>query len=175
MTSRSGPADIGWVGPYYPQLMAVALVRQRRLRWIMEVDELVHQALLRWAPKQSAPQAGEPLTSQQLGTFSLSCRNVLVDELRNITRRRKLRETLARLPSRQEASAESRIGRLELAEHALSCLDERSRRVVELRYGRQLSFAEIGAELGCREASARQLHSRAIRRMREFIKPEPLV
>ncbi|MET9730369.1 SigB/SigF/SigG family RNA polymerase sigma factor [Streptomyces sp. NPDC006458] len=62
---------------------------------------------------------------------------------------------------------------LEMVEnvHALAPLlrglDERDRNIIALRFGRELSQAEIGAEVGCSQMHVSRLLSRALRRLRE--------
>lgn len=51
--------------------------------------------------------------------------------------------------------------------HALACLPENWRRVVELRLWEELSFAEIGKELDISNASARKIMERALKELRK--------
>ena len=141
----------------------------------MESDEVLHRALLRWAPGEAPPPEGAPLNSRQIGTFSLACRNVLVDELRAFSRRRKLAETVARLPGWRVSSTETSVDEQDLVRSVFTQLDPAAGQVLRLRYFEQLSFAEIGARLGFLEATARQIHSRSIRALRDTFKQQGLL
>ena len=164
--------DLSWIAPYVHHLRAIALTRHRRLRWVMEVDDLFHRAVLRWAPGEEPPPEGEQLSAKQVGTFSLACRNVLIDEVRAFARRRRLAEEVKHLPGRSERVVETSLGEQELAESVLSRLHPSARKVLQLRYFEGLSFDEIGRRLGKRADAARQVHARAIRDLRDSFKRE---
>ena len=56
-----------------------------------------------------------------------------------------------------------------LLDEAMSCLRERDRTAVVLRYFEDRSYAEIGAALGLSENAARMRTDRALERLREFL------
>ena len=60
----------------------------------------------------------------------------------------------------------------ETLEAALARLPEDYRRVLELRYNQDRSFAEVGAALGRSEESAKKLWLRAVRRLRREVRCE---
>ena len=161
--------DISWVDPCYAKLRGVAQSRQKRLPWIMGVDELLHIALLRWAPGQVPPAGGGPLSSQQLSTFSLTCRNVLIDELRAIARRRKLAESLTRFPRKDMNSPEISAINRDLVEWALARLPPADRQLLQLRYVNGFSFSEIADRLKRSTDAVRQAHLRALRVLRDLL------
>lgn len=74
----------------------------------------------------------------------------------------------ARQPEEQVELRELRILLLE----AIDMLPSRYRRVVLLRYARQLSFREIGQELGIPEATVKTHFSRAKQPLRALLAPE---
>jgi RNA polymerase sigma factor (sigma-70 family) len=139
----------------------------------MEVDEVLHRAVLRWAPEETPPQ-GDRLSTVQVKTFSLVCRNVLIDEVRAFARRRRLAEEARHLPRRSEREPEASLSDRELAERALSRLSPFAREVLQLRYFGGLSFDEIGQRLGKRADAVRQVHGRALRELRDVLRQEHL-
>ena len=54
-------------------------------------------------------------------------------------------------------------------------LSKSQRQAIELRYGEDFSFEEIANRLETTSANARQLVSRALKRLRKFIKPEDMI
>jgi RNA polymerase sigma factor (sigma-70 family) len=174
-SSRDANVDLSWLAPYIHHLRAVALTRHRRLRWVMEIDEVLHRAVLRWAPGEKPPPVGEGLSVRQIGTFSLVCRNVLIDEVRAYARRRKLAEEASYLPGRRESAVETLLSNQDLAESVLSRLQPSAREVLQLRYFEMLSFEEIGRRIGKRADAVRQMHTRAMRTLRDCFKREDLM
>ena len=53
-------------------------------------------------------------------------------------------------------------------------LSKSQRQVIELRYGEDFSFEEIADSLGITSSNARQLVSRALKRLRKVIKTEDM-
>ena len=53
-------------------------------------------------------------------------------------------------------------------------LNKSQRQAIELRYGKDFSVEEIADTLGTTSSHARQLVSRALKRLRKFIKPEDM-
>jgi RNA polymerase sigma-70 factor (ECF subfamily) len=54
-------------------------------------------------------------------------------------------------------------------------LSKNQRQAIELRYGEDFSFEEIAHRLETTSSNARQLVSRALKRLRKFIKPEDMI
>ncbi|MCP4352089.1 MAG: sigma-70 family RNA polymerase sigma factor [Desulfobacterales bacterium] len=54
-------------------------------------------------------------------------------------------------------------------------LNKNQRQAIELRYGEDFSFEEIAHRLETTSSNARQLVSRALKRLRKFIKPEDMI
>lgn len=54
-------------------------------------------------------------------------------------------------------------------------LSKSQRQAIELRYGKDFSFEEIAHRLETSSSNARQLVSRALKRLRKFIKPEDMI
>ena len=96
-------------------------------------------------------------------------------ELRALARRRKLAETVARLPGWRADSAETSVDDRDLVRSVFAQLDPAAGQVLRLRYYEQLSFAEIGARLGFPEATARQIHFRSIRALPDTVKQQDLL
>lgn len=69
-------------------------------------------------------------------------------------------------PERPESAPDSRPGYAEL-EHLADELPDTERAAVVLRYGYDLSYADIGAALGSSEQAARQAASAGVRRLRK--------
>jgi RNA polymerase sigma factor (sigma-70 family) len=168
-------ADLDWVTPHYDQLRTIAQARHRRLPWIMEVNDLLHDALLRWAPGQGPLPSGAPLNSRQLATFSLTCLHVLINELRKQARWRKRFEELARGRDSSQVSPERSVELKDLVESLLSQLREREREVLQGRYFRGLSFRRIARRLHCTPELARQIHHRAIVKLRDLLVEQGLL
>ncbi len=178
VSSKKQNAGLKWVSPYYAELWRIAELRHRRLPWILDVGDVLHQALLRWAPRQKPPDRGGVLNSQQLATFSLTCRNVLLNELRGYTRRRKLEVLRTRAEPYQVPETLTHEN-AEFVRSALSHLNERERAVLRFGYFKQMSFAEIAVELDrirlvpeCTTDNARKIHQRAIDKLRRKVLPQ---
>ncbi len=54
-------------------------------------------------------------------------------------------------------------------------LNKNQRQAIELRYGEDFSFEEIARRLETTSSNARQLVSRALKRLRKFMKPEDMI
>ncbi len=54
-------------------------------------------------------------------------------------------------------------------------LKKSQRQAIELRYGEDFSFEEIADTLGTTSSNARQLVSRALKKLRKFLKPEDMI
>jgi RNA polymerase sigma factor for flagellar operon FliA len=79
-------------------------------------------------------------------------------------------DELGSLPDESALHPDEEIERHRVAERvtaALSALPETERRVVELHYYEELSFAEIGARLGICKPWAFRLHNKALKRLKE--------
>lgn len=160
--------DLHWLtADMLSSLRKLARVRQWRLP-VLEVDEVFHRALLRWAVP--LPPQTEPLSQHQLNVFSLVCRNVLIDELRQRTRHRKLAETLSEAAETSFPSPETNVVNQDFFEFTMGLLDDRQRQVFQMRYRHGLPFSEIAREVGLKEAAVRQMHKRALQKLRDLLK-----
>jgi RNA polymerase sigma factor (sigma-70 family) len=94
-------------------------------------------------------------------------RNVMIDHLREARRRRQRlvfsEEAVLGAPAPESLAAH---GRLRDTGY-LDDLDARQRRALELRFEQGFSFTEISVSLGLTTANARQVVSRALRRLRQ--------
>ncbi len=54
-------------------------------------------------------------------------------------------------------------------------LNKNQRQAIVLRYGEDFSFEEIARRLETTSPNARQLVSRALKRLRKFVKPEDII
>ena len=146
----------------------------RNLRSVVDSQDLVQEvqvAALR-------AQAGKHFENER------AFRSWLLVILRNLTaqlgrdwkRRRPSAEDVAwsRLPGTASTPASSLVRRDgdDGLRRRLAHLSERDRQVVLLRIVEDHSFAEIGRRLGIREANARVLFNRNLRRLRERTAPE---
>lgn len=91
------------------------------------------------------------------------CRSALVDRLRKESRQKEL-ENAAALAESQGAGTSAAGG------IALEALSPREREALALRYGSDLDFDEIGRRLSTSSVNARQVVSRAVRRLRSLFK-----
>ena len=101
---------------------------------------------------------------------------IAVNAARSLGRRRGRRrevalEAAATVPARGRALDERVVVRAEVAraERALSTLPEKQRLCVALRIHEDLSYAQIGAIVGCSEAAARVNYHYGIQRLREVL------
>ena len=78
-------------------------------------------------------------------------------------------EELHRLPS-QGQSPEAALMTRRSIEQALTVLDEREQRIVQLYYEFDLSLKEIAAVLGLTDARVCQINKGALRKMKDFLK-----
>lgn len=88
------------------------------------------------------------------------CKSVMIDAIR---KKKRIREEANEEAIEQAAASEPR-GESELPDFGQ--LPEAQRHAVELRYGHDLSFEEISKRLETSPANARQLISRALKRLR---------
>jgi RNA polymerase sigma factor (sigma-70 family) len=95
-------------------------------------------------------------------------RNALIDHCR---RKRTYRQYMVTTEDAGLAYADQRTPGLSIgsAIAELSSLDPTQRRALELRYDQELSFAEIASQLQTSSGNARQMVSRAIRRLRRIL------
>jgi len=91
------------------------------------------------------------------------CRSALIDGIRKKAR---IREDLNEVAVSGAVAEEKQESLLPTPD--LSSLPESQRQAVELRYGEDLSFEEIAKKLETSPANARQLISRAIRKLKSF-------
>jgi RNA polymerase sigma factor for flagellar operon FliA len=70
------------------------------------------------------------------------------------------------------AAQTDRQADLQLLDNAIGALSERDREIVQLRYGRNLPFHEIGKAMGLSESRVCQLHKRIISSLRSHLKRE---
>ena len=61
---------------------------------------------------------------------------------------------------------------LQLLDAALNALTERDKQIIQLRYGRSLSFHEIGEIMSLSESRVCQLHKRILLGLRRYIRQE---
>lgn len=128
-----------------------------------EAEEVFQKVFARLHGSRQKYQAGAPF----LPWMFVLMRNVLIDHVRDVQRRRR------RLVYSEEAvlgaaAPESTPGSGRLRDDGyLDGLDARQRRALELRFEQDFSFAEISARLGLSTVNVRQIVSRALRRLRQ--------
>lgn len=101
-------------------------------------------------------------------------RRMIVNEFVSARRRLRRLELRARVVDSQEASdlPGASADRVALVA-GIRRLVPKQRAALALRYWQELSYAEIGAELGCSEATARSYVARALRRLRIDLQEPP--
>ncbi|ADH84865.1 RNA polymerase sigma factor [Desulfurivibrio alkaliphilus] len=128
-----------------------------------EAEEVFQKVFARLHESRQKYRAGTPF----LPWMFVLMRNVLIDHVRQVQRRRR------RLVYSEEAvlgavAPETVAGSGRLRDGGyLDGLDARQRRALELRFEQGFSFAEISARLGLSTVNARQIISRALRRLRQ--------
>lgn len=128
---------------------------RKQLRDSALADEVFQQTMLRFHETRERYDVKYPLGPW---IFTL-CRNTLRDH-----QRRQLRRREQELPDDLVGSTEPAI--TEAPEVPLSTLNKTQRAAVEMRYLHEKDFNEIAASLQISETNARQLISRAVRRLR---------
>jgi RNA polymerase sigma factor for flagellar operon FliA len=114
----------------------------------------------------------EPLESevrQVLGVSSEEYQAFLLDESAEVIASfDELVQEMSSLPSAARTPEEQFMARRSL-EQALSALDEREQRVVQMYYEFELSYKEIAAVLDLTDARVCQLNKGALRKMKSFL------
>lgn len=70
------------------------------------------------------------------------------------------------------AAQTDRQADLQLLNSAIHALSERDREIIQLRYGRNMPFHEIGKEMNLSESRVCQLHKRIIMNLRDYLKKD---
>lgn len=96
-------------------------------------------------------------------------RNALIDHQRRVARRPDLVPRSEALDARAAVDDAAELGISPELEQALAVLDDRARELIALRYGGDLSGAEIAELTGLSLANVQQILSRSLRRLREEI------
>lgn len=96
-------------------------------------------------------------------------RNALIDHQRRLARRPDLVPRSEALDAHAAIDDAAELGISPELEQALAGLDERARELIALRYGGDLSGAEIAELTGLSLANVQQILSRSLRRLREEI------
>lgn len=103
-------------------------------------------------------------------------RNLLIDHYRRGSGARRSEpldeDAIARIEDEPRSSGEPRLGVSPDLERALHSLDSRSRELVALRYGGDLSGPEIAELTGLSLANVQQILSRSLRRMRDALESQ---
>jgi len=172
---------------YRPRVVQMVSLRLgRSLRDLADVEDLVQETLL------DALRGLERFEHRSVGAFRSWLATLAVNRIRAAARLRSTRKrgdgaerrfsdvesrvlTESLVPGR-EAAPEDHAARAELAgriERALLDLEERDRRVIELRRIGELSFDEIASELGLGSpGAARAQFARSLRRLGERLGEE---
>lgn len=130
-----------------------------------DLTQLTFERALRAWPRYDARRA-----SVQTWLLAIAC-HALIDYER---RPRAVLADLDALELPPVAGPEERFsGSAELTE-ALDALGEREREVLALRYGGDLSGADVAALLGLSVANVQQISSRALRKLREVLETGPV-
>jgi len=143
-----------------------------RARRRLESGDVLQGVALEWArlPESRRPRG----TYSVLRWGTAVARNDVRDALR---KRAPDSEPPAEPLDTQDPSPATRVEEQEELDHladAIADLPENHRRVIELRDLSGLSFHDVGVELGCTEAAAQMLHTRALARLgRRLRREEP--
>ena len=142
----------------------------KRVNERTEVDEIFQDVFLRLHYSRSRYKSEFPFEPWLFTVL----RNSLIDYYRK--RRKEYHDvpldSLETLPLALQVEDKHNLDRL-LPKTA--DLTKNQRQAIELRYGEDFSFEEIAHRLETTSPNARQLVSRALKRLRKFIKPEDII
>jgi RNA polymerase sigma-70 factor (ECF subfamily) len=147
----------------------IRLYGLRHLRNDAAAADLTQDVLIMVLQKLRAGAVQEP---DRIASFVLgSCRQMVVDGRRNVTRRERLLETFsADLPSHIDESAEpSHEGRVQ---ECLGRLPDRERTVLVMTFFDDLPADTVGRELGISAGNVRVIRHRGLERLRTCLKVE---
>ena len=138
---------------YAPQITAIAV---SFLKNDSEVEEYAQQLFMVLREKLKSSQ----VSSNFRGWLCMLVRNRFIDRARKQTRKRAVFNKVNAKEEKVETAIES-LDYQEIANHALSILNERQRKCVELFYWKHLTYREIGKELGMSFNQVRGVITRA--------------
>ncbi|HZO15430.1 MAG TPA: sigma-70 family RNA polymerase sigma factor [Polyangiaceae bacterium] len=148
--------------------MRVRRYAERHLRNAQSAADLTQLVLLSVIEALREGRIADP---ERLGAFVLStCRHLVWDENRAVTRQTRLRETIGAEATAAEPTTAS-IDLLRL-EQCVRELPRREQRVVLLTYGEEWSSERIAAELGTTAGNVRVLRHRALARLTDCMEDE---
>lgn len=151
---------------YYTPLFRYILVR---LKDKQEAEDMTQTVFMKiWA---SIPSWNTDHTSP-LSFFFTVARNTLIDYFRKGSHKEIVSDEIVFKFSEENGASEESSSR-ELKEvllSAVSKLSEEQQEIIRLYYTNDLTYKEIASITGKREDAVRQIHSRAIKRLRELYK-----
>ena len=131
----------------------------------------MERAREKWREYPTFPQPGSALTDYQKKLFSVTCRTVLLDELRRQATERKILKELARGLCRSYSQIDPAkvvdVG--DLVEFLLDKLEPSEREILRLHYAEGLTFADIAQRLGRSEVAIRKAHQRILVELRLIV------
>jgi RNA polymerase sigma factor (sigma-70 family) len=138
---------------------------QGRLKDRFLVDEVFQNVFLKLHKSREKYDSAFPFLPW---LFTIS-RTALLDHYRQISRRRN--EELVDFPAEPAEPVDQPKNQKDLNEQVPAVLDlpERQRQAIELRYGKNLTFEELAKHLDVSPSNARQIVSRAIRKMKDMV------
>lgn len=135
-----------------------------KMRYVMEYDDLFQEVMLRAIKYSNQFQGEEADLLRWCGRIGW---NVLIDELRRIRRAsHRVREFIEQEQAPVQSDAATTLQNREHLMKTLSVLSPRERSLLELTHLRGLTLAEVGRILGISSAAAKQLHYRALKKLR---------
>lgn len=136
---------------------------QKKLGPGAATDDLFQETLLRLHKYRYRYDASRPLLPW---LFTIS-HNALVDYLRKAETVRKLAVEAVALGQSSTLTQEPELSALS---QGYNLLAEREQEVLRLRYGQDLGYDEISLRLSISSANARKIASRAVKKLRDFLK-----
>jgi RNA polymerase sigma-70 factor (ECF subfamily) len=141
---------------WYP---AVLDLLARRLGNLEEAENLAQEALLKTLDVSK---------TQALNSFAAYAMRVATNLATDRLRRRRFESDADPDAQRTPLPANPNAAEFRRLRRAVGRLEEDDRRVILLRYDAQLSFAEIGVELGMSKNGVFARHNRALERLRDM-------
>lgn len=139
-----------------------------RIRYVMDYDDLFQETMLRCLTHRDQFRGRDE--AELLSWCWRIGWSVAIDELRR--RRRESRRMTELLETGEAPGAEMAVSTpqdVAFLPKALGTLSARERKIIELRYVRDLTFDKAGRKLGIGQAAAKQLHYRTLKKLREFL------
>ncbi|MEK7106186.1 MAG: RNA polymerase sigma factor [Patescibacteria group bacterium] len=152
---------------YYTPLYRYILVRIKNKQ---EAEDIAQTVLMKiWG----AIQTWDSKHTSAIAFFFTVARNTLIDYFRKSSRKEIVSDEIVSIYAEEGAGVDEESNSRELREvlsQATTQLSEEQQEIITLLYTNDLTYKEIATITGKREDAIRQLHSRAIKKLREIYK-----